>query len=332
VAGSVLALLAFAAAVGCLCAGAGPIGQRLQVLDRPDGRRKTHARPTPLVGGIALMGPLVVATLGQAVLRPDEAGLLLALAAAGCAFLLVGLADDRHHLPAAPRLLVSFALALALMLAEPRLVLAALDFGPLLGELRLGPLAIPFTLLCVVGFQNAVNMADGRNGLVVALAVFWAVVLLVHAPAELTPVLALLLVGLLVVFPFNWRGRLFLGDAGSFSIGAVVALAMVHTYNRTDDLGALGPVLWLLIPVIDCLRLMAGRALAGRSPLAPDTDHLHHRLGRLWAWPKAFRAYLALAAAPGLLGLALPPAATFPLVLATLAAYGLVLHRTRPAA
>jgi UDP-GlcNAc:undecaprenyl-phosphate/decaprenyl-phosphate GlcNAc-1-phosphate transferase len=330
---SIVAVLAFITSVMAVCAFATPIGRRLAVLDHPDGGRKTHPRPTPLVGGIALMGPLVIAVLAHAWLYPDRAGLFLALATAGLAFLLMGLLDDRHHLAPVPRLAMSFVLALVLMLAEPSLVLQSLDFGPLFGVVPLGAMAIPFTMVCIVGFQNAVNMADGRNGLALALSIFWAFCLLVYAPAHLNLIAVLLLAGAAVVFPYNWRGRLFLGDAGSFSIGALVALSMVHTYNTSPfQLTALSFVLWLLIPVVDCLRLMVQRSLAGRSPFAPDTDHLHHRLGRLWAWPKALLVYLALAAAPSLADLMLDPTATFFIILGTLAAYAFVLHRTRPSA
>src|SRR3546814_9730280 len=49
----------------------------------------------------------------------------------------------------------------------------------------LGLLAGPFTLLCLLGFQNAVNMADGTNGLVIGLGLGWVALLLLHAPPEL---------------------------------------------------------------------------------------------------------------------------------------------------
>lgn len=329
---SILALIAFTGSVAAVCALAPLIGRRLAVFDHPDGHRKTHAVPTPLVGGIALMLPLVLAASALAALAPDDQrGLFFALASAGLVFCLIGLLDDRHDLGPVPRLVMSFGLVLGLTLAEPSLVLRELDFGPLLGVFPLGWAAIPFTVLCVVGFQNAANMADGRNGLLLSLSVFWAFCLLVYAPSYLTLLALLLMVGAVVVLPFNWRGRLFLGDNGSFSIGAVVALAMVHTYNTTAyDLTALSFVLWLLIPVVDCLRLMVRRRLAGRSPFAPDTDHLHHRLGQLWPWPRAIRVYLALAVGPGLADLLLDPAATLFIILATLCAYALVLYRTRP--
>ena len=36
------------------------IGRRLHVMDSPDGQRKFHAEPTPLVAGIAVMVPPIV--------------------------------------------------------------------------------------------------------------------------------------------------------------------------------------------------------------------------------------------------------------------------------
>src|SRR3546814_2507739 len=71
----------------------------------------------------------------------------------------------------------------------------------------LGLLAGPFTLLCLLGFQNAVNMADGTNGLVIGLGLGWVSLLLLHAPPELTVFLWLLGAALLTTLPFNLAGR-----------------------------------------------------------------------------------------------------------------------------
>ena len=61
-------------------------------------------------------------------------------------------------------------------------------------------------------------------------------------------------------------------------------------------------VLWLLVPVVDCLRVIPMRVLQGRSPFEPDKNHLHHRLDRRWGWPKCLVIYLALVVIPGGIG------------------------------
>ncbi len=65
-------------------------------------------------------------------------------------------------------------------------------------------------------------------------------------------------------------------------------------------------VAWFIVPVVDCLRLMAVRAIQRRSPMSPDTNHLHHRLQRLmpkgWVVPTIW----AMVAIPGIVAMAVP--------------------------
>ena len=308
------------------CSFADRIGRRLGLIDHPDNLRKRHERPTPLVGGIALMPPLAAIAVAMAVRHP-EASLSFLVLAGGClGFMLLGLIDDRRQASPRSRLLVSTLLCLVLLIADPVLVLPQLDLG--LVTIPLGLFAIPFTVLCLVGLQNAVNMADGLNGLVIGLAIGWLASLLLHAPPHLVPFLSLTLLGLFIVLPYNLAGRLFLGDAGSYALAVVIGLLMIYVQNQSASLTMPMVVLLLLVPVVDCLRVMATRLLAGRSPLQGDRNHLHHRLSRQWRWPASVLVYLSIAVLPGLLAALWPQATGTMLVLAPVA-YAGVLWRTR---
>lgn len=310
------------------CCFADHIGRWLDIVDEPDGGRKVHARPTPLIGGIALMLPLSFVALTGWLREPSIAGITLVLTLAGVGFTILGWLDDRRHVAPWARLLSSTLLCSVLLLMEPGLRLQSLEFDGL--TIPLGPMAIPFTLLCLVGLQNAVNMADGLNGLVIGLSGFWTLCLLLYAPPLLTVYLICLLIGLLILLPFNLGGHLFLGDSGSYSLGAVIGLLMI--YVRHQAAGALPTgtiVLWLLVPVIDCLRIMALRALSGRSPLSPDCDHLHHRLMDRWSHRGALAIYVAIVAVPGMTA-ALVPATTIVMLPLTVLAYLTALWQTRP--
>jgi UDP-GlcNAc:undecaprenyl-phosphate/decaprenyl-phosphate GlcNAc-1-phosphate transferase len=318
----------FGLSVLTCCSLAGPVGHLLGVIDYPGGR-KTHEDPTPLVGGIALMVPLVLVAVAEAVWREQGNGVFTSLAICGLGFLILGWYDDRHHAPPVTRLIIACGLFGALLLLQPELVLIELYLDPGLPVLPLVFLAFPFTLICLVGLQNAINMIDGLNGLLIGLAIFWIVCLRFYAPPDLSLFLTFFLLGLAILLPYNLAGWLFLGDAGSYSIGAMVGVMMIHVWHEAN--GALPMstvVLWLSVPVMDCLRVMGMRLWRASSPLLADRNHLHHRLARRWPWPACLVVYLGLAAVPGLIA-AVEPDLTPQMLLLVVAAYSTVLWVTR---
>jgi UDP-GlcNAc:undecaprenyl-phosphate/decaprenyl-phosphate GlcNAc-1-phosphate transferase len=316
----------FGLTVVACCSFAGPVGRLLGVIDYPDGGRKSHARPTPMVGGIALMVPLLLVALVEGPLQDGNADIFKSLLLVGGVFLVLGWYDDRHHIQPAVRLLLSTALFGAVILMQPRLTLTGLDLGLVI---PLGVVAFPFTVLCLVGLQNAINMADGMNGLLIGLSIFWTVCLLLYAPAHLLLYLAFMLLGLVILLLYNVAGALFLGDAGSYAIGGTIGVLMLYSYASADGaLPAFTVVLWLLVPVVDCLRVMATRMLRGRSPLEADKNHLHHRLARHWRWPICLGIYLGVVIIPGLIA-ALWPDLSLAMILLTLLAYGGALALTQ---
>jgi UDP-GlcNAc:undecaprenyl-phosphate GlcNAc-1-phosphate transferase len=316
----------FSLTVVACCSFAGPVGRLLGVIDYPDGGRKSHARPTPMVGGIALMVPLLLVALVEGPLQAGNAEIFQSLLLVGGVFLVLGWYDDRHHIRPAVRLLISTALFGAVVLLQPGLALAALDLGVVM---PLGIFAFPFTVLCLVGLQNAINMADGMNGLLIGLSIFWTVCLLLYAPPHLLLYLTFMLLGLLILLLYNVAGALFLGDAGSYTIGGTIGVLMLYSYeNANGALPAFTVVLWLIVPVVDCLRVMITRMLQGLSPLEADKNHLHHRLARHWRWPICLGIYLTIVIVPGFIG-ALWPELTIAMIALTLLSYGAALMLTQ---
>jgi len=312
--------VALAALTLVMCLFAGPLGGALGIVDVPDGARKIHSRETPLTGGLSIMLPVLI--VAAVLARSTDFGPFYTTLAAGLGFFLVlGLIDDHRHIRPIWRLAASAAACFAVLYAVPALEVSFLKFSFLAKPTFLEGTAAVFTVLCLVGLQNAVNMADGKNGLVIGLALIWVLALLLLGPAHLRPLFIVFALGLAIVLPFNLRGFLFLGDSGTYAISMVIGLTTIYAYNvNFATLPADMVVLWFLIPVVDCLRLMVTRVIAGRSPLSPDRNHLHHILWQLMPWPGALAAYLALVAAPGLLAV-LQPAWTLLWVVFALSSY-----------
>jgi UDP-GlcNAc:undecaprenyl-phosphate GlcNAc-1-phosphate transferase len=304
------------------------MGRILGVIDYPDGGRKSHARPTPLVGGIALMVPLLLVALAESLWYGRGESIFVILAIAGLGFLLLGWYDDRDHVPPGARLVISASLCGALVLLQPGLILTEIELAPNL-VVQLGLVAVPFTIICLVGLQNSINMADGMNGLLIGLALFWTVCLMLYAPDHLQLYLRFMLLGLIILLPYNLRDTLFLGDAGSYSIGATIGILMIYCHNQSNgQLPMLTVALWLFVPVADCLRVMVTRLLTERSPMMGDKNHLHHRLKRRWDATQSLLIYLGLAGVPALAA-AVWPMLTELLLSVVGAGYGGLLWLTR---
>lgn len=287
------------------------IGDRLMLLDFPDldGGRKRHDRVTPLVGGLAVAGAVVGAALAAAQLAPEPAPALHLAWLAGTVAVMfaIGATDDRFYLSPFLRLGAALVMLVLVVSDAPDFSLAFLRFAGMDDVWLLGRWGDAFTLLCLVGLLNAVNMADGKNGIVIGMGLIWTLVLAAHAPAAMLPVLAAAGVALAVMWGFNMAGKLFLGDGGSYAISALFGLLAIYVYNhdfetmRADDVAVM-----FAIPVFDTVRLMAVRIARHRSPFEGDRDHLHHHLHARFGWPRGLWIYLAMVGLPNAAALAWP--------------------------
>lgn len=289
-----------------LCFNAQRICISLDLMDIPAGRKK-HAAPTPLMGGVVLLGAFVPVALICIVAFASERWLGSVLIWVGCVSVmaLVGLGDDRHSLSPRLRLIISFAVFAAAAAVDPTFNVRVLDFNipPLTLGLGTWWLAVIFTVICCVGLLNAINMADGKNGLVLGLSLGWVAILATRAVGPLLPLIGLLAGVLAVLFVFNMRGKLFLGDGGAYAIATAIGLLAIMIYNTPgiETLRAVSAdelVVLFLVPVADSFRLSYKRLRQGRSPMSADRDHLHHHLQDRLGWPAGLGIYWVSAMLP----------------------------------
>jgi UDP-GlcNAc:undecaprenyl-phosphate GlcNAc-1-phosphate transferase len=298
---SVAVVVAFA-----LCRHASAIGKRFGLLDVP-GNRKKHTHITPLMGGIVILAVIIPAAFAIIALIGLEThrNKLLVWTAVVAGMAVIGLLDDRHSLSPRVRLLASFAIFGIAAYVEPVFNVRVLDFASPSFSLGLGTrgIAIAFTILCCVGLVNAVNMADGKNGLVIGLCIGWSTLLATRAPDSFLPLIVLLIAVLLILLGFNLRGKLFLGDGGAYGLGAAIGVIAVAIYNSpgphaTRAMAAEELMLLFAVPVFDSFRLTFKRLKRGQSPMAADRDHLHHHIQDRFGWPVGLLMYWALALLP----------------------------------
>lgn len=259
-----------------------PFAARLGLVDKPTGGRKDHGVPIPVTGGIAI----AVGTILPAVLLTPPDAQLIGLGVAAVILLVTGVLDDIYDIPWPLRVLAQVAAALAIVLIGG---VKVANIGPLfgLGPLALGYLSIPFTVLATVGLINALNMADGIDGLAGSLCVC-ALAMLVAAcfysgNTELANGL-MVIIGAVAAFlafnirlPWRKRARIFLGNSGSAYLGLIIAWATFRlTQNPVHPVTPVLAPFLIAPPVIDCLVLIVRRLLNRQSPFHADRTHAHH--------------------------------------------------------
>jgi len=160
---------------------------------------------------------------------------------------------------------------------------------PLLDELlaRSALLSLLVTAFAVSGVVHAINIIDGYNGLCgfFSLAAFSAIGIIaaMHDDTALTQA-ALLAVLSLVGFLF-WNypmGRIFLGDAGAYFIGFLIAEFCILLVTRNPSVSPWCALLIVAYPVWETLFSMFRRATSGglRQMWQADAMHLHHLVYR----------------------------------------------------
>jgi UDP-GlcNAc:undecaprenyl-phosphate GlcNAc-1-phosphate transferase len=154
------------------------------------------------------------------------------------------------------------------------------------GRIDLGPLAVPVTILWLVGVTNAFNLIDGADGVAGGIGAIVAGTMSVvgFATGNLeSALLAAALCGALMGFLlFNfYPARIFMGDSGSLFVGFILAaLAIKASQVSATTVSFLTPLVAFGLPIMDTSLSFFRRMLAGKSPFQADDDHIHHKLLR----------------------------------------------------
>ncbi len=265
--------------------------------------RDVHTTPTPRWGGLAIWCAIAIA-IGVADQLPllhkafAQTGQITGIVLASGIVLLLGMADDRWGLDAITKLAGQSIAAGVLLLNGVQLLWLPINGITTLPS-SLGQL---LTILVILVSINAVNFVDGLDGLaagivgIAAVAFFSYAYLLsvvynfdrAGAPLLITAVVVGACIGFL---PHNfYPARIFMGDSGSMVLGLLLGVAAITLTGQIDSnaisaqqlaptlLPILLPFGVLAIPLIDLILAIIRRTKAGRSPFAPDKEHLHHRI------------------------------------------------------
>jgi UDP-GlcNAc:undecaprenyl-phosphate GlcNAc-1-phosphate transferase len=254
----------------------GRFAAKWRIVDHP-GDRKVHATPIPRIGGVAMAIGVLVAAL---IVIPLQTADKYFLVAAGVLTLFGGL-DDRFDLKPRTKLLGQVIAAVIVVVGgHVQIEAVTFDDRVFLPEW----ISVPLTLVFLVGITNAINLADGLDGLAggTTFLCLCALAMLAYSSGQASCVaLALAFAGAVLGFlRFNtFPASIFMGDAGSQLLGfAVGVLSLRATQGGNSAISAATPILLLALPILDTLTVMAQRISEGRSPFSADRNHIHHKL------------------------------------------------------
>ncbi len=260
-----------------------PIAIKVGLTDKPSARKK-HNGDIPLIGGLAIYLCMVFFILTENKLASINMGFLTATTL----IIATGLMDDFKNLNIKLRFFTEI-VAIVIMIKWGGVEITSLGnlFG--LGEIQLGNFSTPFTIFAILGGINAFNMIDGIDGLAGGTSlIIYFVLSLLFVTTHYTSFLLLSMVlaaatTAFLIFNLPTLGRkkatIFLGDAGSMLLGFTICILIISASQGDHKVVAPVTALWLIAsPLLDTFAIMIQRIRQGRSPFAPDREHLHHLL------------------------------------------------------
>lgn len=249
-----------------------------QEYDIPDSR-KIHVSPVPRVGGVAIFVAFLFVMLALNEVNDQTRGLL----AGGLVLFITGLVDDLYGLSPKKKFLGQIGASIVTIWVGHLYISHLGDlFGR--GDIVLPIwIAIPFTIVALVGVTNAVNMLDGLDGLAGGFSVISVGAFLVlgyhHDHVAAIVLSVALLGGLLGFLQYNtYPAVIFMGDAGSLTVGFLLGfLAVLMTQGPGSCVCPVVPFVILGLPILDTLRVMGCRICRRTNPFKPDKTHVHHK-------------------------------------------------------
>ena len=264
-----------------------PIMRRIaiatDVVDRPNSSHKSHKKPVPYLGGVAIIIGVVTVSYSASLFSEFTSSTFwLATSVLGPALLLglIGLWDDLKNLPPLPRFIAQSVAGIF----TASILIVTNNVGNPTGSKIFDSI---ITVIWVVGICNSINFFDNLDGGAagtVAISAIALAFLALDGDQYLIAALATVTAGATLGF-LVWNkspAKIYMGDAGALFLGVLLATLTVRFQPTTNtQLGAyLTPVFLLAIPIMDTSVAVVSRLRRHLSPFQGGQDHLSHRLIR----------------------------------------------------
>jgi UDP-GlcNAc:undecaprenyl-phosphate GlcNAc-1-phosphate transferase len=259
------------------------LARRVGAVDTPK-ERGLGEGSTPLLGGLAMLGGVLVASalfLNFGGVTEDR---LEGILAGAVVIALVGAIDDRFDLPPGIKLagqVVAASIPVAAGVEVTNITL------PFIGAVSFGSAGGPITVVGLVAVMNIVNFSDGIDGLAAGVCAISAITFAIIAfdlnrnhAAVLAAITAGAALGFLI---HNFHpASVYMGDCGSNLLGLLLGCVAVEGAVKTQAvLALLFPLVVLAVPFLDTTFVVLKRIKYRRPFYRADANHFHHRFSRI---------------------------------------------------
>ena len=252
------------------------LSHRYAVYDHPDDDRKTQVVPIPRLGGLAVVIAFVVSVLLALSLlgRWNQVALAASVLVPALGMAFVGFLDDKRSLAPYPRLAMQAGLAGLAFLMGTRI--------QVFGNVWIDGLLFVLWALILINGINLLDNSDGLAATTVMVSSVGATIIAAMSGQILISLMGAALAGVSLGFLFhNWfPARVYMGDAGAYFLGFMLAVLTVRLRpeGSLPVEGVLIAILLALLPILDTTFVVVSRLRRGVHPFTAGRDHLSHRL------------------------------------------------------
>lgn len=267
------------------------ISNQINIYDIPDKKRKKHKYKTPVIGGINLFIVSSLLVIFDFFIVKDlsfhNSNLIkfnlvsnnfefFGFFFVSTLFFLMGTLDDKYSINSNVKLILQVIFCIFLLSLDNNLIIHQLKFSIFEKNIYLGDFSFIFTIFCILVFINSFNMFDGMNLQIGLYSIFIFICLTLTIGVDYK--LVFIIVSLLSFLILNSKGKIFIGNNGTYFLGFLISYFFLKlNYIFQDSFLKADEILIMMLVIgIDMLRVVAIRLLKGLNAFHPDNSHIHH--------------------------------------------------------
>jgi UDP-GlcNAc:undecaprenyl-phosphate/decaprenyl-phosphate GlcNAc-1-phosphate transferase len=254
------------------------ISKKLNLIDKPDNILKIHKYSVPLLGGIILLTNSFLLLCFSIIEDNNYYSKIILLSF----FIgLFGLIDDIKNIKPNNKIIFLTFFLVFFFYVFPDMKINSLKFLTFgLRQINLENnylLSLFFTIICYLLLINAYNMCDGLDGIALFIGIVWLCYFFLKL-TEINYYIISVTISLMLIYYFNIRSKIFLGDSGNYYISTFVGSILIKENNILTNYIVEEIFIIFMLPGIDMFRLFIVRIYKKKNPFIGDRNHFHHLL------------------------------------------------------